>query len=59
MEWAKGQVKPSALRESVVEVPHVLWSDIGGQEEAKSAIEEAIEWPLKYPQSFVEMGIRS
>ena len=58
LEWASGQVRPSALRESVVEVPSVLWSDIGGQEEAKKAIEEAVEWPLKYAAQFQQLGIR-
>lgn len=42
----------------MIEVPKVLWSEIGGQAEAKAAIEEAVEWPLRYPQRFKQMGIR-
>ena len=55
---ASSRVKPSALRETVVEVPKVLWSEIGGQQEAKAALAEAVEWPLRYPQHFSRMGIR-
>ncbi|KAJ1482582.1 P-loop containing nucleoside triphosphate hydrolase protein, partial [Baffinella frigidus] len=36
----------------------VLWTDIGGQEEAKAALAEAVEWPLKYPEQFARLGIR-
>ena len=52
------KVKPSALRESTVEVPHVRWTDIGGQAEAKAALQEAVEWPLRYPEAFQRLGIR-
>lgn len=39
-------VKPSALREVEVEVPRIRWADIGGMEEAKARLREAIELPL-------------
>lgn len=52
------EVKPSAMREVLIEVPKVYWSDIGGQEEIKQKLKEAVEWPLKYPGSFTRMGIR-
>ncbi len=51
-------VKPSAMREVLVELPKVKWSDIGGLEKAKRDLKEAIEWPLKSPDSFKKMGIR-
>ncbi len=50
-------VEPSALREVLLEVPNVKWSDIGGLEEAKQQLKEAVEWPLKYPEAFMAMGI--
>ena len=55
---ASRRVKPSALRETVVEVPEVRWVDIGGQEEAKAALQEAVEWPLRFPEAFKTLGIR-
>ncbi|KNC48745.1 ATPase family 2 protein [Thecamonas trahens ATCC 50062] len=53
-----GKVKPSALREHVLDVPNVRWDDIGGQAEAKQALQEAVEWPLRHPEAFVRLGIR-
>lgn len=55
---AMKDVNPSALREVLVEVPDVKWSDIGGLEDVKRKLKEAVEWPLKYPESFKRMGIR-
>lgn len=49
---------PSALREVRVDVPRVLWSDIGGQDDVKQALKEAVEWPLLHPEAFERMGIR-
>jgi transitional endoplasmic reticulum ATPase len=51
-------IEPSALREVYVEVPNVKWSDIGGLEEAKQALREAAEWPLKYPELFEKANIK-
>ncbi|MCD6139977.1 MAG: AAA family ATPase, partial [Thermococcus sp.] len=50
-------VEPSALREVLLEVPNVRWEDIGGLEEVKQQLREAVEWPLKYPEAFMAMGI--
>ncbi|MEM1577515.1 MAG: CDC48 family AAA ATPase [Candidatus Pacearchaeota archaeon] len=50
-------VVPSAMREVLVETPNVKWRDIGGLEEAKQALKEAIEWPLKMPGAFARLGI--
>ncbi len=50
-------VQPSALREVTIEVPNVNWDDIGGLESVKEELKQAIEWPLKSPMSFKEMGI--
>lgn len=52
-------VRPSAMREVLVETPNVKWNDVGGIELVKQDLKEAVEWPLKYPESFINMGIRS
>jgi transitional endoplasmic reticulum ATPase len=51
-------VRPSAMREVLVETPNVNWEDVGGLEEVKQELKEAVEWPMKYPDSFKRMGIR-
>ncbi len=51
-------VRPSAMREVLVETPDVNWSDIGGMAEIKNKLKEAVEWPLKKPEVFKRMGIR-
>ncbi|MCX8195837.1 MAG: CDC48 family AAA ATPase [Acidilobaceae archaeon] len=51
-------VRPSLMREVYVEVPKVRWSDIGGLEEVKQELREAVEWPLRRPDVFEKMGIR-
>jgi len=50
-------VEPSALREVMIEIPRVTWDDIGGLHEIKQELREAIEWPLKYPETFKRVGI--
>src|SRR6188472_242307 len=47
------EIEPSALREVFVEIPDVKWEDIGGVEEVKQELQEAVEWPLKYHGLFV------
>jgi transitional endoplasmic reticulum ATPase len=49
---AMKDVEPSAIREVFVEVPDVRWDDVGGLENIKQELKEAIEWPLKYPDVF-------
>ncbi len=48
-------VEPSAMREVAVEVPDVDWSDVGGLEEVKAELTEAVEWPLKYPDVYARL----
>ncbi len=52
------EITPTALREIEVEVPNVRWEDIGGLENVKRQLVEAVEWPLKYPEKFERMGIK-
>src|SRR3989338_6204823 len=46
------------MREVLVEKPNVKWENIGGLEKVKQQLKEAVEWPMKYPDSFKRMGIR-
>jgi len=55
---AMKMVRPTLIREVYVEVPEVRWDDIGGLEDVKQELKEAVEWPLKYPEVFEKMGIR-
>jgi len=51
-------VRPSAMREVLVETPNVSWNDVGGLDKIKEELIEAVEWPLKYKESYDRMGIR-
>ena len=51
-------VEPSAMREVLVEVPNIRWDDIGGLKDVKLELQEAVEWPLKYPEIFEHMDAR-
>ncbi|MEM4248867.1 MAG: CDC48 family AAA ATPase [Candidatus Nitrosotenuis sp.] len=46
------EVKPSALREVLVEIPNVTWDEVGGLESLKEELKEAVEWPLKHKEAF-------
>jgi transitional endoplasmic reticulum ATPase len=50
-------VRPSAMREVLIEKPNVKWENVGGLDEVKQRLKEAVEWPLKNPQDFKRMGI--
>jgi len=52
-------IEPSAIREFFIEVPKVTWDDIGGLEELKQNLKEAVEWPLTQPEVFKRMGIQA
>ena len=51
------EVTPTAMREVYIEVPTVHWDDIGGLDEVKQELKEAVEWPLKNPEIFKKLGI--
>ncbi len=52
-------IQPSALREILFEVPNVTWDDIGGLDKVKSLLKEAVEWPLRYSESFRRIGVEA
>ncbi|HJT47815.1 MAG TPA: CDC48 family AAA ATPase [Nitrososphaeraceae archaeon] len=55
-ENAVKDVMPSAMREVYLESPDVSWNDIGGLEEVKRELQEAVEWPMRYPNLYKELG---
>jgi len=46
------EVRPSALREVLIQTPNVTWDDVGGLESLKEELREAIEWPIKHKDAF-------
>ncbi|MFX1501010.1 MAG: CDC48 family AAA ATPase [Promethearchaeota archaeon] len=56
-EEALKEVLPSGIREVFVEVPNVTWDQVGGLDELKQKLIEAVEWPLSHPNIFNRMGI--
>ena len=52
-----GTCNPSALRETVVEVPNVTWDDIGGLEATKKELQETVQYPVMYPEQFAKFGM--
>jgi transitional endoplasmic reticulum ATPase len=57
-EDALKDVQPSALREVHVQRPNITWDQIGGLNEVKSELAEAIEWPLKYADLFDQADVK-
>src|SRR5829696_1046946 len=55
-ENAIKEVMPSAMREVYLESPNIPWSAIGGLEEVKRELQEAVEWPLRYPDLYAKLG---
>jgi len=52
------EVPPSTMREVLVESPNVHWDEVGGMEETKQELKEAIEWPLKYREIFEHTDVK-
>jgi transitional endoplasmic reticulum ATPase len=50
-------ITPSAIREVFVEVPNVRWDDVGGHEDIKQQLKEAVVWPLKYEKLFKRAAV--
>ena len=53
------EVRPSALREVQVQIPNVSWDDVGGLEELKEELREAIEWPIKHKEAFEYVDVEA
>ena len=52
------EITPTAMREVYIEVPTIHWTDIGGLDEVKQDLKEAVEWPMKNPEIFTRLGIK-
>ncbi len=52
------EVRPSALREVLVQIPNISWDDVGGLDKLKEELREAIEWPLKYKEAFEHTHVK-
>lgn len=52
------EIQPTALREVTIEVPNVRWEDVGGLEEIKQKLQQAVQWPLQNPESFKRLGVK-
>lgn len=55
--FALGTSNPSALRETVVEVPTVKWDDIGGLDKVKQELQETVQYPVEHPDKFLKYGM--
>lgn len=55
-EKAFVEVTPSGMREVFIENPDVQWESVGGLESVKRELQEAIEWPMKYPALYNKLG---
>ncbi len=52
------EVIPSGMREVFIESPDVSWEDVGGLQNVKRELQEAVEWPMKYPILYDKLGHR-
>ena len=52
------EVTPSGMREVFIENPDVSWEEVGGLESVKRELQEAVEWPMKYPMLYSKLGHR-
>ncbi|KAJ1776174.1 AAA ATPase cdc48 [Coemansia sp. RSA 1824] len=55
--YSLGVSNPSALRETVVEVPTTRWGDIGGLENVKRELQETVQYPVEHPEKFLKFGM--
>ncbi|HXV65688.1 MAG TPA: CDC48 family AAA ATPase [Nitrosopumilaceae archaeon] len=53
------EVRPSALREVLVQTPNVTWDDVGGLDSLKEELREAIEWPIKHKEAFEYVDVQT
>lgn len=57
LQYALGISNPSALRETIVEIPSVSWDDIGGLEKVKQELQETVQYPVEHPEKFLKFGM--
>ena len=52
------EIDPSAIREVFVEIPDVSWEDVGGLEEIKEELVQAVSWPLQHAEVFERYAVQ-
>ena len=57
IESTMSEIKPINLKDIIIDVPKVKWSDIGGNKSIINLIRQSVEWPLKHPDAFKRLGI--
>ncbi|MGI0086551.1 MAG: CDC48 family AAA ATPase [Nitrosotalea sp.] len=57
--FALREVTPAGMREVYIEKPDIKWDQIGGLENVKLELQEAVEWPMKYPIFYSKLGYRT
>ncbi|XP_073706953.1 ATPase family gene 2 protein homolog B [Garra rufa] len=52
-------VQPSCLRSSIgaTDFKPISWEQIGGLDEVKLKLKQSIEWPMRFPEAFVRLGV--
>jgi transitional endoplasmic reticulum ATPase len=56
---ALADIEPSAIREVFTEIPDVSWDDVGGLDDVRRLLIEAVEWPLRHARAFDHVGVRA
>jgi transitional endoplasmic reticulum ATPase len=56
---ALADIEPSAIREVFTEIPDVSWDDVGGLEDVRRLLTEAVEWPIRHAGAFKHVGVRA
>uniref|UniRef100_A0A0K2TQE3 vesicle-fusing ATPase n=2 Tax=Lepeophtheirus salmonis TaxID=72036 RepID=A0A0K2TQE3_LEPSM len=56
--FAMAKSTPSAIRETVVEIPNVSWEDVGGLEKVKLELQELVQYPVEHPEKFLKFGMQ-
>ncbi|KAL0223458.1 hypothetical protein P9112_002848 [Eukaryota sp. TZLM1-RC] len=57
LQLALKSIRPSAIREVTLTIPNTKWTDIGGLDDIKALLKETVEWPIKFPEKFIRMGV--
>ena len=57
-QFAFREVTPAGMREVYIEKPDIKWDEVGGLENVKRELQEAVEWPMKYPALYSKLGHR-
>ena len=53
------EISPSALREVQAHIPNVSWDDVGGLNQLKDELREAVEWPIRHKEAFEHVGAKA